>query len=124
MHGGFATCCCVLLESDGTIVFASAGHLAPYMNETEMEITGGPPLGIDVTAEFPEMRLPLMTQLTLLSDGVVEATNAKGELFGFERTRQWSSRSSDEIADAAQAWGQNDDITVVTIRKTLPARAC
>ena len=48
-------------------------------------------------------------RLTLVSDGVVEAANAKGELFGFDRTR--------EISTAAQAWGQNDDITVVTVRR-------
>ena len=41
----------------------------------------------------------------------------KGELFGFERTREISGRSAGEIAEAAKAWGQNDDITVVTVRR-------
>ena len=58
-------------------------------------------------------------QLTLLSDGVVEAENAQRELFGFDRTREISGRSAQEIAHAAQAWGQNDDITVVTVRRKV-----
>ncbi len=37
------------------------------------------------------------------------------EFFGFDRTREMSGKSTQEIADAAQAWGQNDDITVVTV---------
>ena len=40
-----------------------------------------------------------------------------GELFGFERTREISETSAAEIAEAAKAWGQNDDITVVAVRR-------
>ena len=57
-------------------------------------------------------------QFTLVSDGVVEAENANRELFGFERTREISGKSALEIAERAEAWGQNDDITVVTVRRT------
>ena len=52
----------------------------------------------------------------LLSDGVVEAMDADHHLFGFERTRAISSQSAHEIAAAAQAFGQEDDITVLTVR--------
>ena len=52
-----------------------------------------------------------------VSDGVLEAENRSGELFGFERTREISGRSAREIAEAAKTWGQNDDITVVTMRR-------
>ena len=58
---------------------------------------------------------------TLVSEGVVEAENAAG-LLGFDRTREISGKSEREIADAAQAWGRNDDITVVTIQKLRPAK--
>ena len=58
-------------------------------------------------------------RFTFVSDGVVEAANAKGELFCFDRTREISGKSAQEIADAAKAWGQNDDITVVTIRREV-----
>ena len=47
----------------------------------------------------------------------LEAENAQRELFGFERSLEISKRSAQEIAEAARAWGQTDDITVVTIRR-------
>jgi phosphoserine phosphatase RsbU/P len=55
--------------------------------------------------------------MTFVSDGVIEAANANGELFGFERTREISTKPAKEIASVARAWGQNDDITVVTVRR-------
>jgi serine phosphatase RsbU (regulator of sigma subunit) len=58
--------------------------------------------------------------LTLLTDGVVEARNQAGELFGFERTQTISRQSAEAIARAAQAFGHDDDITVVTLT-LLPA---
>jgi hypothetical protein len=48
---------------------------------------------------------------------VVEARNTAGELFGFERTRQCSHQSAEEIATAAQSFGQEDDITVLTVAR-------
>jgi serine phosphatase RsbU (regulator of sigma subunit) len=57
-------------------------------------------------------------RFSFVSDGVVEAENAQRELFGFDRTREISSKSAQEIAEAAKAWGQNDDITVVTVRRS------
>lgn len=55
--------------------------------------------------------------LTLAPDGVIETANAKGDPFGFERTREISSKSATEIAEATRAWRQNDDITVVDVRR-------
>ena len=59
----------------------------------------------------------------MVSDGVVEAANPQRELFGFERTQQISTRPASEIVERAQAWGQNDDITVVTVRLKTAASA-
>jgi serine phosphatase RsbU (regulator of sigma subunit) len=59
-------------------------------------------------------------QLTLVTDGVVEARNDAGELFGFERTAALSGNSAEAIAQAAQAFGQEDDITVLTVRCVAP----
>jgi serine phosphatase RsbU (regulator of sigma subunit) len=53
--------------------------------------------------------------LTFLSDGVVEARGVTGELFGFERTRAISELPAHSIADAARSFGQDDDITVLTV---------
>ena len=46
-----------------------------------------------------------------------------GELFGFERTRMISGEEASAIAAAAKAFGQEDDITVLTVaRRPLPMR--
>jgi serine phosphatase RsbU (regulator of sigma subunit) len=50
-----------------------------------------------------------------LSDGVLEAQNAQGELLGFERMAALTAKPAAAIADAAQQWGQEDDITVLTV---------
>ena len=55
--------------------------------------------------------------MLLVSDGVVEAQNTHGELFGFDRTRSISTQSAEAIAGAAQAHGQEDDITVLTLTR-------
>ena len=119
IDGGFVTCCCARFDAGGVVTVANAGHLAPYLNGDEVAIETGLPLGLDGEVVYAESALPLGpdASFTLLSDGVVEAENAKGELLGFERTREISGQTAAEIADAANAWGQNDDITVVTVRR-------
>ena len=119
MEGGFITCCCTRLDADGQLTIANAGHLAPYLDGAEALVDTGLPLGLDPDAHYLETTLTLQPGacLTMLSDGVVEAENAQRELFGFDRTREISSKSAQEIAEAAKAWGQNDDITVVTVRR-------
>jgi serine phosphatase RsbU (regulator of sigma subunit) len=51
----------------------------------------------------------------LITDGVVEARSKSGELFGFERT---AAGSAESIAEAAQSFGQEDDITVISVTRT------
>ena len=115
--GGFVTCCCARFDPAGGVTVANAGHPAPYADGGELEIEAGLPLGVVAGLTYEEARL-VGERFTLVSDGVVEAANAQGELFGFERTREISGKSAGEIADAAKAWGQNDDITVVTVRRS------
>jgi len=62
--------------------------------------------------------LAIGSRLTFYSDGVIEAQNGKGELFGFERGRDISTLPAAEIADTAKRFGQSDDITVVAITRT------
>ena len=115
-RGGFVTCGCALFRADGSVEISNAGHVPPYLNGCESEVPHGPPLGIFGDAEYECAVLsPGSGTITYVSDGVVEAANASGELFGFERTRQISGKSAVEIAEAARAWGQNDDITVLTV---------
>jgi len=42
------------------------------------------------------------------------------DFLGFDRTREISGHTAQEIAEAAKAWGQNDDISVVTVRRLAP----
>ncbi len=114
---GFTTCLCADLSSSGVLLIANAGQLPPYRNGQEIEIPAGLPLGVDASGQYAESSFQLAPgdKLTFLSDGVVEARNAVGELFGFERTRQLSSRAAQQIADAAVQFGQQDDITVLTL---------
>jgi len=49
-------------------------------------------------------------------DGVLEATSATGEIFGFDRTRAISNETAEKIAETAREFGQEDDITVLTLR--------
>ena len=117
--GGFVTCACVRFDPGGVVTVANAGHLSPYLNGTEAAVDTGLPLGLVPDTMYAESTLALAPgdSITLLSDGVVEAENPKRELFGFDRTREISGKSAQEIAQAAKAWGQNDDITVVTVRR-------
>ena len=115
--GGFATCLCADINQSGRFRLANAGHLPPYRNGSEIEMPGSLPLGLTPEAEYAEISLALSPgdTLTFLSDGVVEAQGPTGELFGFDRTRAISTQSAEEIARAAQAHGQQDDITVLTL---------
>jgi len=115
---GFVTCLCARIQANGEILFSNAGHLSPYRNAAEVSLASGLPLGITAAVEYSDTPLQLQPEdtLTLLSDGVLEARNAAGELFGFDRTRAFSNQSAAQIAAAAQAFGQEDDITVLTLR--------
>ena len=119
LHGGFATCVALRLDPDGLCTLATAGHPAPFLNRQEIELPGALPLGIlpgTVYQEFPRQLQP-GDHLALYTDGLLEARSASGELYGFDRlTILFGSQSSAEQASAeAVAFGQDDDITVLTL---------
>lgn len=113
----FATCSCARIYPDGRMTIANAGHLSPYRDGREMEVAPGLPLGVIADLNYEQMTYQLNKgeRIIFLSDGVVEATNSEGELFGFERTQQVSNEPARYIAQTAQRFGQNDDITVVSV---------
>lgn len=117
-NNGFTTCLVLRADPDGSITAANAGHIAPYRNGTELPTENSLPLGLAAEATYAEstFRLAPSDQLTLLTDGVVEARNPSGELFGFDRTADLSTQPAEQIARAAQAHGQEDDITVLTLQ--------
>jgi serine phosphatase RsbU (regulator of sigma subunit) len=61
----------------------------------------------------------------LLSDGVAEAMDTEGNLFGFDRVQELlrTATSAAEIPNAAQAFGQEDDISVVSVTRTAELAA-
>jgi phosphoserine phosphatase RsbU/P len=120
LHGqitGFVTCTGALISANGNMSLANAGNPAPYCNGEELAVESGLPLGIVANSDYSETSYQLNPDdhLTFLSDGVVEATNEHRELFGFDRTQAISNRSASAIAETAKQFGQEDDITVLTV---------
>ncbi len=117
LHGGFVTCCIVRLNSRGEARIANAGHLPPYISGREMDLPPSLPLGLVPGNVYSESTFQLAAgeRFTVLSDGVVEARDSNGEMLGFERTAILSSDTADQIAREARKFGQEDDITVVTV---------
>jgi hypothetical protein len=122
-----ATCLALRIDADGAVTLANAGHMPPYLNGESLAIDGTLPLGMIEAAEFSVMRFRLKEadKLVLMSDGVVEATDAEGKLFGFERVHALlgSAKTAAEVARAAQAYGQEDDISVIAVTRTAVLEA-
>jgi phosphoserine phosphatase RsbU/P len=114
---GFVACTAALMTADGILTLGNAGNLAPYCNGKEIAVVSNLPLGILSESSYADTSYQLNPddRLTFLSDGVVEATNEKKELFGFDRTRSISTQSAAAIAEAAKQFGQHDDISVLSI---------
>ncbi len=114
-----ATCLALRIDADGTATLANAGHLPPYLNGKELPMDGALPLGMDTDTEFPLTHFQLSPgdTLMLLSDGIAEAQDKQGQLFGFERIRKLLERpiSAAQVATAAQTFGQQDDICVLRV---------
>lgn len=121
-HGGFVTCLAARLDPSGHVALANAGHLPPWLNGTEIAFAGSLPLSL-ISSPVQEQTILEMREgdrLTLITDGVVEARNAEGSLFGFERAQALMLQKSSPIAiaEAAIAHGQDDDLTVISILRT------
>jgi hypothetical protein len=121
-----ATCMILRFSPGGNVELANAGQLPPYLNGVEMQIEGALPLGILSGMDFPvtSFRLEPGDSLLIMSDGIAEAQNAQGELFGFARIEQMlrNPTTTAEIATAAQKFGQTDDILVLRVeRNAAPA---
>ena len=116
-RGGFVTCICLLFEPGASVVrIANAGHLPPLIDGDFIEGSPGIPLGLAPGVEYEETEAQA-ERVILLSDGVIEAANKNGELYGFDRATQFGAMAAAEIANIAQARGQSDHITVVTVSR-------
>ena len=121
MQDGFTTCLAMILGPDGRCVVASAGHPAPFLNDHELDLPGALPLGLTADARYAELSFDLREgdHFSLYTDGLLEARSATGELFSFARvdalfaTRPDAARASEAAVD----FGQDDDITVLTLTR-------
>jgi phosphoserine phosphatase RsbU/P len=118
-QASFSTALAAHIAADGIVTIANAGHLSPYLDGREVELPGALPLGIVPHARYESNQFHLASgsRLTFYSDGVVEARNQNGELFGFERGKAMSTKPAAAIVQAAKEFGQEDDITVVAIAR-------
>ncbi|MDR3737626.1 MAG: PP2C family protein-serine/threonine phosphatase [Terracidiphilus sp.] len=121
LQGGFATCVILKLDANSGCTVASAGHPAPFLNNNEIELPGALPLGIAPTVVYEEstVRLEVGDHFSLYTDGLLEARNHAGELYSFERLSSlFASRpSAAQATKVAMDFGQDDDITVLTLTR-------
>ena len=133
----FVTCFYAILEPKrGSLSYANAGHDIPYLRRRGGDCqelrARGMPLGLmpGMDYEQKEIVLDAGEEALLYSDGLVEAHDPKGEMFGFPRLQQLLAEHGDEtesLEDAlleelssfvGQGWEQEDDITLVTLRRS------
>jgi serine phosphatase RsbU (regulator of sigma subunit) len=121
LRGGFATCVAMRLDADGSCTIAAAGHPAPYLNGREIELAGTLPLGINPDVVYAEttMQLQPTDYMVLYTDGLPEARTTAGELFSFARVSELLATKPDaaRATEAAVSFGQEDDITVLTLTR-------
>ena len=119
LRSGFATCLVLRLDAEGRCLVANAGRLPPFLNGEEVPLPPALPLGLVPDAEYEPIEVSMGSgdRLTLYTDGLLEARNVAGELFGFTRIAEFlaTPRDAGEIAEAAQQFGQDDDFTVLTL---------
>src|SRR5918993_231470 len=131
----FVTCFyCILDPKSASLSYANAGHDLPYLyrgGESDELRARGMPLGLMPGMYYEEKEIVLEEGEAALfySDGLVEAHDPKGEMFGFPRLRalvaeQGEDRSLGEFlmeelyTFVGDGWEQEDDITLLTLRRS------
>lgn len=121
LQGGFATCVILHINADCECTVASAGHPAPYINGQELDLPGALPLGISPVVDYEEssFNVQIGDHFSLYTDGLLEARNQSGELYSFARLETLFARhpSAAQATQAAVNFGQDDDITVLTLTR-------
>jgi serine phosphatase RsbU (regulator of sigma subunit) len=129
----FVTCFYAILDpNSGSLTYANAGHDLPYLqsNGNAQELMArGMPLGLMPAMSYEENEIVLQAgeAALLYSDGLVEAHDPEGEMFGFPRLRALVAEHGEKgsLADflmeelysfVGEGWEQEDDITLLTLR--------
>src|SRR5215211_5727327 len=132
----FVTCFYAILEPEsGRLSYANAGHDLPYLRrvggDAEELRARGMPLGLmpGMSYEEKEIELGAGEAALFYSDGLVEAHDQRGEMFGFPRLRalvaeHGEDRSLEDFlmeelySFVGEGWEQEDDITLLTLRRS------
>ncbi len=133
----FVTCFYAILDpKSGSLSYANAGHDLPYLHRgggaAEELRARGMPLGLmpGMGYEEKEIDLDVGEGVFFYSDGLVEAHDPKGEMFGFPRLRALIAEHGEErslgnflmeelYSFVGEGWEQEDDITLLTLRRSL-----
>jgi steroid delta-isomerase-like uncharacterized protein len=136
----FVTCFYAILDpKSGSLSYANAGHDLPYLRgrggDAEELRARGMPLGLMSGMSYEEGEASLREEDSVLfySDGLVEAHDPKGEMFGFPRLRALVAEHVEErqLGDflmeeihsfVGEGWEQEDDITLLTLKRSSPRR--
>jgi serine phosphatase RsbU (regulator of sigma subunit)/predicted ester cyclase len=135
----FVTCFYAVLDpNSGTLSYANAGHDLPYLHrrgEAEELRARGMPLGLmpGMGYEEKEIVLDVGEGVFFYSDGLVEAHDPKGEMFGFPRLRTLIAEHAEKesleealleelYSFVGEGWEQEDDITLLTLRRSASPR--
>jgi serine phosphatase RsbU (regulator of sigma subunit) len=132
----FVTCFYAILDpKSATLSYANAGHDLPYLRRSDGDVeelmARGMPLGLMPGMVYEEGEISLAEGNCVLfySDGLVEAHNPKGEMFGFPRVRELVAEHGEEqslgnilveelYTFVGEGWEQEDDITLLTLRRS------
>src|SRR5215212_3699126 len=136
----FVTCFyCILDPENGSLRYANAGHDLPYLHrngDAEELRARGMPLGLIPSMDYEEKEIALDAGEGALfyTDGLVEAHDPKGEMFGFPRLRALVAEHADKersleetlleelYSFVGDGWEQEDDITLLTLRRFASLR--
>jgi serine phosphatase RsbU (regulator of sigma subunit)/predicted ester cyclase len=131
----FVTCFYGVLDPEsGSLRYANAGHDLPYVRrrggDAEELRARGMPLGLMPEMNYEENEIVFDAGQTALfySDGLVEAHDPEGEMFGFPRLRALVAKHGEKgsLGDflmeelysfVGEGWEQEDDITLLTIKR-------
>jgi serine phosphatase RsbU (regulator of sigma subunit) len=134
----FVTCFYAILDPErGNLTYANAGHDLPYVRrrsgDAEELRARGMPLGLMPGMRYEENEIVLDggEMALFYSDGLVEAHDLEGEMFGFPRLRELVAKHDEEgwLGDVlleelysfvGEGWEQEDDITLLTLRRSAP----
>ncbi len=121
LQGAFATCIIARINPGSECILASAGHPAPYLNGQEISLPGALPLGLSPTTTYEDLTVQLQVgdHFSLYTDGLLEARSPTGEIYSFERLESLFAThpSAAQATEAAVNFGQDDDITVLTLTR-------